>query len=186
MRCSQDAAVTERPRSELKRTLHPSDDTAGGQVVRNLLDQRAILEFLDEMAITVREPRQLRAIHGRSPKWMIGYIAIRIFEPDAIGIKRRAYRASGVARSRRDEYALEARFCEESRVGHAVQGHAASQAEVRQAGFLMKRLGDLHQSILQDPLHAGGTIGKALPFRCVRIDGFVWTARPTEKLNETR
>src|SRR5438105_4095483 len=117
---------------------------------------------------------------------MIGQIAIWILKPNSIGIERRAHRASSVARSRGDKYTLEARFREETRVGHAVQGHTAPQTEIGQPGFLMERSRDLHQRVLQHPLYAGCAIGIALSLRRFQIYRFIRAARGAKQIDETR
>src|SRR5438270_6461038 len=88
MRRTEDAAVTKCARSELKSALHPPDDAAGGQVAGNLIDERAILEFLDALTVLAGQPCQLRSINRGSPKGMIGHIAIWISKVNAVGIKR--------------------------------------------------------------------------------------------------
>src|SRR5258705_9026525 len=108
------------------------------------MDERAFREFLDALSVFACEAREFRSIRRRSPKRMIRYIAIGISKMNAIGIERRADRASRVARCRWNEYALEARFCENASVGHAVQGHAASQTQIGQSGFLMKCSRNFH------------------------------------------
>ena len=178
--------MTERAWPELKSALHPPDDATGGQIVSSLLDECAILEFLDALTVFAGKPCQLRSIHRRSPKRMIGYVAVWISKVNTIGIKRRAYRTSCIAWGRRDEYALEARLREETCVCHAIQGHAAAQAQIRQAGFPMELSGDVHQNVLQDPLHAGGAIGEALSFRSLQIDRLIRITRRTKQFDETR
>src|SRR6266702_1041281 len=117
---------------------------------------------------------------------MIRYIAIWILEPDPISIEGCAQRTSGVTRSRRDEDALESRFCKETRVGDAVQCNATSQAEVRNPGLLVERSSDVHQDVFQNLLYAGGAIGEPLPFGRTQIDCFIGAARRTEKVDESR
>jgi len=48
---SEDAAVTESARTQLKSAIHPPDDPAGGQVVGNPMDERAFLKFLDALTV---------------------------------------------------------------------------------------------------------------------------------------
>ena len=102
-----------------------------------------------------------RAVHRRSPERMIGHVAVRIAEVDAVGIERRAQRAAGVARRRRHEHALESGLGEDPRIGDAVERHAAAEAEVRQAGLAVQRARDVDQDVLEHALHAGGAVGEA-------------------------
>ena len=50
-------------RPELKSALHPSDDAIGGQIVSNLIDERAVVTFLGEVTVFTCEPGQLRSIN---------------------------------------------------------------------------------------------------------------------------
>ena len=130
--------MTERAGPKLERALHPPDDATGSQIVGSLIDECAILDFLNALTVFAGKACQLRSIHGRPPKRMIGYVPVWISKVNTIGIKCCAYRASSIARGRRDEYALEARLREETWICHTIQGHAASQAKIRQAGFSME------------------------------------------------
>src|SRR5882762_5884560 len=49
----------------------------------------------------------------------------------------------------------------------------------------MERLGYFYECLLQNLLHAGGAIGKALAFSVFKIDRRIWIARRSEELNET-
>src|SRR5216684_6844399 len=49
----------------------------------------------------------------------------------------------------------------------------------------MERSGYFYQCLLQDLLHAGGAIGKALAFSVFQIDRRIWIARRSEEFNET-
>src|ERR1700730_6586670 len=64
----KDTAMAKRPWSELKGPLHPSDDASGCQIVSNLIDERAVLEFRGKVTVFSREPCQHRSINRRSPK----------------------------------------------------------------------------------------------------------------------
>jgi hypothetical protein len=108
MRRRKDAAMAKRTRPELKSALHPSDDAIGRQVVGNLLDERATLAFLGQVTVFSCEPCQLRSVHRRSQKGMVGQIAVRISKVNAITIKSRANCASGISGRGRNEHALKA------------------------------------------------------------------------------
>jgi len=112
--------------------------------------------------------------------------ASRLAERVMPGVERRAQRASRVARCRRDENSLEARLRKDPCVGHTVQGHAASQTEIGQAGFLMECSGYLDERVLQDLLHAGRAIGEALPIRTFEVNGFIRIARRTKEFDKPR
>src|SRR5215470_8778793 len=102
----QDAAVAKRARPELKRALHPPHDSGGRQIIGNLIDERAVLEFHGQVTVFSCEPGQLRSINRRPPKRMVGQIAIRVSEVNAVAIKSRANCASSITRRGRDKYAL--------------------------------------------------------------------------------
>ena len=51
--------MAERARTELAGALHPADDAPGGEIVGDPLDQRGLLEFLDDLTVLARGPRQL-------------------------------------------------------------------------------------------------------------------------------
>src|SRR6267378_1995541 len=50
----------------------------------------------------------------------------------------------------------------------------------------MERSGHFHQRVLEDPLHAGGTIGEALAFRSFEINRFIRIARRTKEFDKAR
>src|SRR5229473_3391925 len=120
VRRRKDAAMAKRTWSELKSALHPSDDAIGRQIVSDLIDERAVLAFLDEMTVFSCEPCQLRSINGWPPKRMIGQIAIGISKVNAVTIKRSANCASGISGRGRNEHALKSGFCEDTCVSYAV------------------------------------------------------------------
>src|SRR5260370_36334289 len=91
---------------------------------------------------------------------MIGNLAIDVAEVNAISIKRGADRATGVTRRRRYENAFEARFREDARVRDSVQCDAAPETEICQAGLLAQRSCEIHESVLQNALHARSAIGE--------------------------
>ena len=108
---------------------------------------------------------------------MIGHVAVRVAEVDAVGIERRAQRAAGVAGRGRHEHPLEAGLGEDPRVGDAVERHAAAEAQIRQAGLPVQRARDVDQRVLEHALHAGGAIGEAPAFGRVEVDRLVRSAR---------
>src|SRR5215472_6791824 len=98
VRRREDAAVAQCARAELKSALHPTHDVASHQIISDLIDKRTLLEFHGEVTVFSCEPSQLRSITRRSPNRMIGYIAIRISEVNAVALQRRANCASSIPR----------------------------------------------------------------------------------------
>ena len=178
--------MAERPRAELGGAIHPADDAAGGELVRDPFDQRRVVELFDDLVVLARRPRQLLPVDRRSPERMIGHVAVRVAEIHAIGIERRPERAAGIAGSGRDEHALEAGLGKNPRVRDAVERHAARQTEIRQAGFAMQRARHVHQRVLENALDAGGAIGEAPAFGGLEVDRLVRVARTAEQLDEPR
>src|SRR5262245_58710354 len=76
MRCRENAAMAERSRSELARTLHPANDAAGVEVVRCSFDQARIGQLFDVLAILSRRSQQILRVHSRAPEWMIRHVPI--------------------------------------------------------------------------------------------------------------
>ena len=95
--------MAERARTEFAGTLHPADDPSGGELVGNAVDDCQVVQHFDDLAIFARDARKLLAIDRRTPERMIGNVAIRIAEVQAIGVQGCAQCAAGVARRRRDE-----------------------------------------------------------------------------------
>ena len=78
VRRGQNTAMAERARPELGGAVHPADDTAGDQLVRDPLDQRTLVELFDVLAILARRPRQLTRVHRRPPERMVGHVPIGV------------------------------------------------------------------------------------------------------------
>src|SRR4030095_3745191 len=65
----QDAAMTERARTEFERTIHPPHDTAGCQVVGGLTDQRVLVfPSIDDLPRLGRHARQLDPVKDGTPE----------------------------------------------------------------------------------------------------------------------
>src|SRR5262249_21008001 len=140
VRRRENAAMTERARTEFAGAVHPADDAPGGELVCEALDQGALVEHLDRLTVLARRAREVIGIDARTPERMIGHVQVGIPEIDAVCVQRRAERASGVARRRRDEHALESRFSQETRVGDAVERNPAAETEIGQAAFAAEPL----------------------------------------------
>jgi hypothetical protein len=96
---------------------------------------------------------------------MIGHLAIGVLEVQAIGVERRAERAAGVTGRGRHEHALESGFREEARIGHPIQRHPSTEAQIRQLRFLLQCPGDVHERVLQHALHARRDVGESPALR---------------------
>ena len=166
--------------------VHPADDAAGGELVRDPLDERGVVELVDVLIVFPRRPGEMRGIDRRAPERMIGHVAIGVAEVDAIGVERRAERAAGIAGRGRHEHALEAGLREDARIGDAVQRHASAEAEIRQLRFLLQRARDVHERVLEHALHAGGAVGEAPAFGGLEVDRLVGRTRRPEELDEPR
>src|SRR5262252_6241905 len=103
--------MAERPWAEFGCALHPADNPSGCQLAGDPRDHgRVVRERLDRLSVLRCDACQLLAIDGWSPEWMVRDIPIRIAEIDAVGVQRGAKRTAPIARRRRHEQALEARF----------------------------------------------------------------------------
>ena len=71
-------------------------------------------------------------------------------------------------------------------LAHAVERHAAAEAEIRQAGLLVQRARDVDQRVFEHALDAGGAVGEALAFGGLEIDRLVRVARRAEQIDESR
>ena len=60
--------MAERARAELGGALHPADDAAGGELVRDPFDERRVVELFDHLVVLARRPRQLLAVHRSAPR----------------------------------------------------------------------------------------------------------------------
>src|SRR3954462_13102553 len=103
--------------------------------------------------IFVGQPRELLAIDGRPPEWMLWHLSIRILEVDAIAIERRTDGATRVTGCWRHEQPLEPGLRENPCVGDAVEGHATAETEVRQPRLAMQCASDVHQRFFEHFLH---------------------------------
>ena len=99
---------------------------------------------------------------------------------DPIGVERRAQGASGIARRGWDVEIVESGFAQDSRVGDAVQGDAAAEAEILEAGLALQPAGKVDEDLLQYPLHARGDIGVAPAIRRRRVDALPGMARRSQ------
>ena len=79
--------------------------------------------------------------------------------PDA---HRDAERTTRVAGGRLHKYLVERAFAQDAAVSHAVQGHAAGEAEVAHAGFLVREGDHLEHHLLGDVLDRSRQVHFAL------------------------
>ena len=186
VRRGEDAAVPERARSEFQSAIHPPDDAAGDEIVGDPIDQFRVVQFVPGLTILTRQLRQRGLLHRRSPERMVGDLAIRIAEVNAVGIQSGAQCTAGISGGWRNEEPLETRFGEDPCIGDTVQRYAAAHAQIGQTRFLTKRPGDFHQRVLQHPLHARGAVRKPPAFRGLQIKGLVRAAGRAEQINEPR
>ena len=80
----------QRTWSKFQSSVHPSDDTAGDEIVGNPIDQFRVVEFIAGLAVLTRQLQQRRSVHRGSPKRMVRDFAIRIAEVNPVGIQSRA------------------------------------------------------------------------------------------------
>ena len=142
--------------------LHPADDAPGGELVRDPLDERRVLELFDGLIVLARRPREFLRVHGRAPERMIGHVAVRVRRSRS-GLRRAPHPAR--SRHRPERGGTNTRSNPTSarmpRVGDAVQRDAAAEAQIRQPGLALERARDVHERVLEHPLHAGGAVGEA-------------------------
>ena len=167
VRRRQDAAMAERAGTELGRALHPARPPplrrAPPRSPRREPRRWASTECGKPSSAAMRASSSASAT--RTPERMIGNLAIRLSEMDAIGVEGRAQRAAGVARRGRDEQPFESALREQPRVGAAVERHAAAEAEIGEAGLGVQAAGDVDQHLLEHRLRAGRDVGVARPLR---------------------
>ena len=186
VRRGQNAPVAKSARAELRGAIHPADDAAGGELIRDPFDQHRVVQLLDELVVLTRRLRQFPAVHRRPPERMIGHIAVGVAEENPIGIQRRPERAACVAGSGRDEHALEAGLGENPRVRDAVERHAAAETQIGKAGLPAERARDVHQGVFENPLDTRGAIRETPSVRRLEVDRLVRVARTPEQLDESR
>ena len=87
------------------------------------------------------------------------------------GGQRRAQSAPGIARRRLNPQPLEPGFPQDAPVGHAVQRHAAGQAQIVCALLSMQAAGDAQHDVLEHFLHGSGQIHFPLPQGALRRPG---------------
>ena len=178
--------MAEGTRTELRRAIHPADDAAGGELGGDVFEQISVDELIDDLAILASGARELPRIRTRTPERVIGNLAIRMTEIDSVRIERRAERATGIARRRRHEDALEAGLGEDARVRYAVQRDATGQTEIADAGLALQRARRLDQRVLEHALHAGGAVCESPPLAGLHVDRIEGAARRAEEVDELR
>ncbi len=75
-----------------------------------------------------------------------------------VGRQRRAQRATGIAGRRLDPHALEAAIAQDFGIGHAIQRHAASHAEIAGAGLRRQVACQPQHDVIEHGLRGGGDI----------------------------
>ena len=133
-----------------------------------------------------RQPGERTCLHPGTPEGVVRKFAVRIAEVNAIGIKSRAYGATSVSGSRRNENPLETGFLENPVIGDTIERHAAAQAKVGQARLLVKRLRGFHQYVFKNPLNARGAVGIALTVWRFQVDWVEGVARRSKQIDELR
>ena len=159
-RIGQQAAIAERARPEFGRPLKPADHLLVGQqfcgiaadvvaAYRTDLDahQRLLLR-VDDLVLAVGAAGVGVLHHG-------GTALLQHFQPAVIGA---ADRNPVVAGRRLDPHILEAAFARDPAVGHAVQRHAAGDAEVFRSRRLAQPARPRQQHILSVILYPPGEV----------------------------
>src|SRR6185295_15910050 len=103
-----DAAVAEGARPELAGILHPADDPALGELLRDAADHLRLREALRLEAVFRRDAEEVGGVRIGSPIRVVGDLPVRPPEVDAIGVERRAEGAARIAGRRRDVQVAEA------------------------------------------------------------------------------
>ena len=101
--------------------------------------------------------REARAEIG-APHGVVGLGRARLLEVLMPGHQSGAQGRAGVAGGGLDPDPLEDPFPQQLAVGHAVEGHAAGEAEVGGTGVLVQAAGQLEHDLLGDHLDRGGQI----------------------------
>ncbi len=178
--------MPQRPRPKLQGAVDPADDAARREVVGHPLDQDVLVQILERQIVLLGQPQEVRGVGQGTPVGVVGRVAVRIAEVDAVGVERRAQGAAGVAGGRRHEHALEPGLRQDSGVGDAVQGHPAAETEVWKPGLLVQRRGQVDQHLFQHLLNAGRAIGEPASFVGLQVDRLVPVPRRPEELDEAR
>ena len=101
---------------------------------------------------------EIGAVHAVEPVVDLAPVAF----VDVIRRERGAERAAGIARGRLDPDALEFAVAQHLAVGHAVERHAAGEAQILRAGLACERARQAQHDFLRDRLDRGGEIHVAL------------------------
>src|SRR5205814_335547 len=156
----EDAAMAERAGTELGAAFDPSDDAALGQLVGGAADDiRIVAQALHGKSILARDAGHVAGLGA--PEGMVGHFSMRPAEVQAVHTKRRPESAASVAGRARNEDARESRFAQDTRVGAAVEGDAATEAEVVEAGLLVEPARQIHHCLFEDALHRAGDVREA-------------------------
>ena len=122
----------------------------------------------------------LRGREARAPSGVLHHEFARPAENRVVHGKRGADGKSGISRSRLNENLFEGRGAENLSVGHAIESHAAGEAQRLLAAFLGEAVPAGDENLFERGLHAGGDVVVALRERLVRL------SRRPEKLFESR
>src|SRR5439155_2091338 len=135
-----DAAVAEGTRAELAAPLHPADDAARRQLIRDARDQFVLArDLFGGQSIFQRDADQLACIDGRTPVGMSGHLTVRLREMNPVRVERGAERTTRIARRRGHIHIVESGLAENARVGDAVERDAAAVTEIAQSSLALQR-----------------------------------------------
>ena len=172
-RIGEDGTPAERSRPEFHSALKPAQGGAADQFAGAGGEQGLIPEDLKAGAGGVQaafdfglgelgaEIRALHGIHGAGDDARLGGEGM-------IRGQRRAESASRIPRGRLYPDVPERSVAQDAAVGDAVQGDAAGQTEVGNAGFGGQRAGDAEDDFLEDALHGSGQVHVARGERLLR------------------
>src|SRR5205085_10738390 len=179
----EDAAMAERARTEFAAAFDPSDDASPAQLAGDPADDLAVVaQPIHGQAVLPRDARDIPGLGA--PERMVGHLAVKAAEVEAIDAERGPDGAAGVAGRAGNEDAGEPRFAQDARIGAAVERDAAAEAEVVEPRLLVEPSRQIDQRLLEDPLHGAGDVGEAAALLAREVDGIPGIARRSEDVDE--
>ena len=181
--------MPERARPELAPAVHPADDAAARELLRDPVEQRAIVRrAARRRSPSSRASRSSSSGSTAQPQnaWS-GTGAVAAAEVRSVGVERGAERAARVARRGRHEHPLEPGLAQDARVGAPVQRHAAAEAEIGEPGLALQRPREIDQQCPRAPAARSRPRRRsARPPASPRSMGSYGRARRAEHLDEAR
>ncbi len=181
-RVGQDAAIAQRARSPFRRALEPADNFSVGNMPRGRTHEFGFVELRNlhfvRRAHAIDHGANLGGRKLRPPVRVLHHEFARPPEDLVVHGEGRADRQARIARRRLNAHLLEGRRVENLAVGHAIESHAARQAQRLLTALLGEAVPVSNKDFLESRLHAGGEIVVALRER------LAWFARRPEALLE--